>query len=106
MILFDIQTSQEKAVADLHPQTRPAGTFASAHHYHAVRKSERQNRRRCQKRYTLHISPRAFTYEYRVTYRDSLTSSEQITSGTWKVKPRRVKTSPFLQKNVLPNVLM
>ena len=33
---------------------------------------------------TLKFSRRLFNREYRVTYRDSLTSSEKITAGKWK----------------------
>lgn len=83
MILFDIQTSQEKAIADL---TRKQGLPVLSQVPIITMRLEEVNGKTAadvKKDSTLNISQRAFTYEYRVTYRDSLTSSEKITSGTW-----------------------
>ena len=81
MILFDIQTSQEKGVAGL---TRKLGLPVLSQVPIVTMRLDKVNGKTAndaKKDSTLHISPKAFAYEYRVTYRDSLTNSEQITAG-------------------------
>ncbi|TSD67230.1 FtsX-like permease family protein [Inquilinus sp. KBS0705] len=83
MILFDIQTNQEKPLADL---TRKQGLPVLSQVPIIAMRLEKVNGKTAadvKKDTTLRISPRAFSYEYRVTYRDSLTSSEEVTSGKW-----------------------
>ncbi|MDB5134740.1 MAG: transporter permease [Mucilaginibacter sp.] len=83
MILFDIQTSQEKGVAAL----------ARQHHLPVLQQVPVVNTRIAKingkteadvkKDTTLRFSPHTFANEYRVTYRDSLTPTEKITDGEW-----------------------
>ncbi|MEO7215380.1 FtsX-like permease family protein [Mucilaginibacter sp.] len=91
MILFDIQTSQEKPLAEL---TRKQGLPVLSQVPIITMRLDKVNGKTAadaKKDSTLHISPRAFAWEYRVTYRDSLTNSEQITSGKFigKAAPGR-----------------
>jgi putative ABC transport system permease protein len=84
MILFDIQTSQEKALAEL---TRKQGLPVLSQVPIITMRLEKVNGKTAadaKKDTTLRISQRAFSYEYRVTYRDSLTTSEEVTSGKWE----------------------
>jgi putative ABC transport system permease protein len=89
MILFDIQASQKKAIADL---TRKQGLHVQQQvpiitiHLEKINgKTEADVKKDKRSK----ISPRAFTNEYRTTYRDTLTASEKILTGTWvgKVEP-------------------
>ncbi|WP_374951092.1 ABC transporter permease [Mucilaginibacter sp.] len=83
MILFDIQSSQKSAVANL---TRQQGLKVLSQVPIITMRVEKVNGKTAadvKKDTTLRISPNVFTYEYRVTYRDSLTSSEKITGGEW-----------------------
>src|ERR1700761_2683448 len=83
MILFDIQTSQEKGVANL----------ARQHHLPVLQqvpvvtirleKINGKTEADVKKDTALKISPHIFANEYRVTYRDSLTPTERITDGDW-----------------------
>ena len=83
MILFDIQTSQEKGVAAL----------ARRHHLPILQqvpvvtlrleKINGKTEADVKKDTTLRISPHAFANEYRVTYRDTLTPTEKVTEGDW-----------------------
>jgi putative ABC transport system permease protein len=94
MILFDIQTAQQKAVADL---TRKQGLPVLSQVPIITMRLEKVNGKTAadaKKDTALHISQRAFTYEYRVTYRDALTPSEQVTSGTWTGKAEPGKDIP------------
>jgi putative ABC transport system permease protein len=94
MILFDIQTAQQKAVANL---TRKQGLPVLSQVPIITMRLEKVNGKTAadaKKDTALHISQRAFTYEYRVTYRDALTPSEQVTSGTWTGKAEPGKDIP------------
>jgi len=94
MILFDIQNSQQQGVADL---TRKQGLPVLSQVPIVTMRLDKVNGKTAadaKKDSTLHISPRAFAYEYRVTYRDSLTNSEQITAGTFIGKTNGGKEVP------------
>lgn len=94
MILFDIQTKQRAEVADL---TRKQGLPVLSQVPIITMRLEQVNGKTAadaKKDTTLRISQRAFNYEYRVTYRDSLTASEKITSGTWMGKAEAGKDIP------------
>jgi putative ABC transport system permease protein len=83
MILFDIQNSQEKGVA----------AVARQHHLPVLQQVpvvtirletvNGKNEAAVKKDTTLKISPHIFSNEYRVTYRDTLTSTEKVTDGHW-----------------------
>ncbi|MDP9077481.1 MAG: FtsX-like permease family protein [Bacteroidota bacterium] len=94
MILFDIQTGQEQAVAKLTKQQGlpvvqqvPIVTIR-------LDKINGKTEADVKKDTTLKISPRAFTYEYRVTYRDSVTATEKIIKGNWVGKAEAGKEIP------------
>ncbi|MCO5935446.1 ABC transporter permease [Mucilaginibacter sp. RB4R14] len=94
MILFDIQTAQQKAVADL---TRKQGLPVLSQVPIITMRLEKVNGKTAadaKKDSTLRIAERAYTYEYRVTYRDSITYSEKITSGKWAGKAQPGKDIP------------
>ncbi|MEB0260244.1 MULTISPECIES: ABC transporter permease [unclassified Mucilaginibacter] len=94
MILFDIQTAQQKAVADL---TRKQGLPVLSQVPIITMRLEKVNGKTAadaKKDSTLRIAERAYTYEYRVTYRDSITNSEKITSGKWAGKAQPGKDIP------------
>ncbi|MFD0766766.1 ABC transporter permease [Mucilaginibacter lutimaris] len=94
MILFDIQGSQQKAVADL---TLKQGLPVLSQVPIITMRLEKVNGKTAadaKKDSTLHIAERAFTYEYRVTYRDSTTNSEKITAGKWEGKADPGKDIP------------
>jgi len=83
MILFDIQSSQQKAVADLTREQKlpvlqqvPIITIRMDQ---VNGKTEAQTAKDPKSK----ISRHAFSYEYRVTYRDTLTPSEKIIEGQW-----------------------
>ncbi|MDB5023686.1 MAG: macB 6 [Mucilaginibacter sp.] len=83
MILFDIQTSQEKAVAGLARQHQlpvlqqvPVVTIR-------LQKINGKTEADVKKDTALKISPHVFANEYRITYRDSLTPTEKVTDGHW-----------------------
>ena len=83
MILFDIQTSQKKQIADL---TRSQGLPVQQQVPIITVRLEKINGKTAadvKKDSTLRYSPKAFGYEYRVTYRDTLTPSEKIIKGEW-----------------------
>lgn len=87
MVLFDIQTNQKEQVARLTRQ----------HHLPVLQQVPVVSMRleeingltgsQVRNDTTLGISPRAFTREYRVTYRDSLIDSEKLKAGTWTGRP-------------------
>ncbi|WP_205941073.1 ABC transporter permease [Albibacterium indicum] len=84
MVLFDIQTRQKDEVTDLVRlsglpviQEVPIVTI-QLESINGYRQSD------VEKDSTLEISTRAFARELRVTFRDSLISSEKITEGSWK----------------------
>ena len=83
MILFDIQTGQEKAVASLTQQQGlpvlqqvPIVTVR-------IEKIKGKTAADVRKDTTLKISSHAFANEYRVTYRDSLAATEKILDGSF-----------------------
>jgi len=86
MVLFDIQTNQKDQVAALTRQYRlpvlqqvPIVTMR-------LEEINGFNGTDVKKDSTSELSYRAFTREYRVTYRDTLASSEKIIAGTWHGK--------------------
>jgi putative ABC transport system permease protein len=94
MILFDIQSSQKKAVAGITKQQGlpviqqvPIVTVR-------LEKIKGKTAEDLKKDTTIRISRHAFANEYRVTYRDSLTPSEKITQGTWIGKAETGKEIP------------
>ena len=94
MILFDIQSSQQKAVADLTRQYKlpvqqqvPIVTVR-------LEKINNKTAADIKKDKRSKISRHAFSNEYRVTYRDTLTPSEKILSGEWIGKAEPGKEAP------------
>ena len=94
MILFDIQSSQKKAVADLTRQQKlpviqqvPIVTIR-------LEKINGKTAEDVKKDPKSKISKGAFSYEYRVTYRDTLTPSEKIVKGDWVGKADPGKEIP------------
>jgi len=83
MILFDIQSSQQKAVADLtRTQKLPViqqVPIVTIRLDQVNGKTAEQVRKDTKSK----ISLRAFANEYRATYRDTLTPSEKIIRGEW-----------------------
>jgi putative ABC transport system permease protein len=83
MILFDIQNSQEKGVADI----------ARTHHLPIIQqvpvvtirleKINGKTEADLAKDTSLKFNKFVFANEYRVTYRDSLTATEKLTDGDW-----------------------
>ncbi|QJD98509.1 FtsX-like permease family protein [Mucilaginibacter robiniae] len=83
IILFDIQTNQEKGIVDITRQYKmpviqqvPIVTIR-------IEKINNKTITDLEKDSTSASMRRALTSEYRVTYRDSLVSSEKITAGKW-----------------------
>jgi len=94
MILFDIQTSQEKAVAALTKQQGlpvlqqvPIVTMR-------LEKVKGKTAAEVKKDTSLKISVHVFANEFRVTYRDTLTPSEKILKGEWIGKAEPGKEVP------------
>jgi len=83
MVLFDIQTKQEKGVADL----------AREHHLPIlqqvpivtvrIKKINGKTEEETKKDTSIKVIPWLFANEFRVTYRDTLSSTEKITGGNW-----------------------
>lgn len=83
MLLFDIQSSQENAIAALTRQQNlpimqqvPVVTIR-------LEKVNGKTAADVKKDNSIKVSHKAFANEYRVTYRDSLTPSEKIIDGAW-----------------------
>ncbi|MDR6944458.1 ABC transporter permease [Mucilaginibacter pocheonensis] len=94
MILFDIQTSQKDAVAGL---TRKQGLPVIQQVPIVTLRIEQINGKTAadlQKDSTIKIQHSVFAYEYRVTFRDSLSESEKLTDGTWIGKAQPGKDVP------------
>ena len=94
MILFDIQNSQKDAVAGL---TRKQGLPVLQQVPIVTLRIEQVRGKTAadlQKDTTIKISHGVFAYEYRVTFRDSLSESEKITDGTWRGKAEPGKDIP------------
>jgi putative ABC transport system permease protein len=94
MILFDIQTSQQKAVAAL---TRQQGLPVQQQVPIVTLRIEKINGKTAadfKKDTTLKFSRHIFSNEFRVTYRDTLTPSEKIIKGEWVGKADPGKEIP------------
>jgi putative ABC transport system permease protein len=94
MILFDIQTSQEKAVAAL---TKQQGLPVQQQVPIVTLRIEKINGKTAadfKKDTTLKFSRHIFSNEFRVTYRDTLTPSEKIIKGEWIGKADAGKEIP------------
>jgi putative ABC transport system permease protein len=94
MILFDIQSSQQKAIAQL---TRQKGLPVLQQVPIVAVKLEKINGKTeadVKKDTTLKYPVRAFTWEYRVTYRDTLSATEKIIKGEWVGKAEPGKEIP------------
>jgi putative ABC transport system permease protein len=86
MLLFDIQSSQEKAVAEL---TKKQGLPVIQQVPIVTLRLEKVNGKTAadiKKDSLSKVSSKAFANEYRVTYRDSLTQSEKVIDGVWSGK--------------------
>lgn len=84
IVLFDIQSSQGQGVADI---AKAYGLPVNEIIPIVNMRLEDVNgitAAQVKKDSTIKLSRWIFTREYRVTYRDSLTSTEKITSGKWK----------------------
>ncbi|HEY2582968.1 MAG TPA: FtsX-like permease family protein [Mucilaginibacter sp.] len=95
MILFDIQTSQEKAVANLTRQQKLPVIQQVPIITVRLEKVNGKTSAEIKKDSTSKISVHAFAYEYRVTYRDTLTATEKILKGTWIGKAEPGKEIPI-----------
>jgi len=94
MILFDIQTTQQKGIADLtRKQKMPVLQLVPII---TIRLDQVNGKTEAQvkKDPKSKISSHAFSYEYRVTYRDTLTPSEKIVNGEWTGKAVAGKDVP------------
>jgi putative ABC transport system permease protein len=94
MILFDIQSSQEKAVADI---TKQQGLpilqqvpIVTLRLVNVNGKTARDYKKDKKAKFSRNI----FSNEYRVTYRDTLTPSEKIVTGNWIGKAEAGKDIP------------
>jgi len=83
MILFDIQNKQQQAVADVTTQHKlpiiQQVPIITVHIDQVNGKTAAQAKLDT----AFRINPRVYNSELRVTYRDSLTSSERVTQGEW-----------------------
>lgn len=83
LILFDIQTNQQQQVVNLTKQQHlPVMGMVPIV---TIRLEELNGKKAAiyKKDTSLHVPHQVFSREYRVTYRDSLVSSEKITAGKW-----------------------
>lgn len=84
MVLFDIQTAQKEAVKKLTlEQGLPVNDMVPIVNMR-LESINNITAETLRKDSTLSIQPWVFNREYRVTFRDSLISSEKITKGKWK----------------------
>jgi putative ABC transport system permease protein len=95
MILFDIQSSQEKAIADLTRQQKLPVIQQVPIIAVRLEKVNGKTSADIKKDSTSKIPIHAFTFEYRVTYRDTLTATEKILKGTWTGKAEPGKEIPI-----------
>lgn len=94
MILFDIQSSQEKGVVQL---TKQQGLPVLQQVPIVTMRIEQINGKTAAdltKDTTIKIQHGVFAWEYRVTFRDSLTSSEKLLDGKWIGKANPSKEIP------------
>ncbi|UEG51579.1 ABC transporter permease [Mucilaginibacter daejeonensis] len=83
MILFDIQTAQEKGVVELAWQNKlPIIQQVPIVTIH-IDKINGKTATALPKDSTANDMRKAFSYEYRVTYRNFLTASEKVSEGKW-----------------------
>jgi putative ABC transport system permease protein len=83
MILFDIQSSQEKGVVDITERYKlPIIQQVPIVTIH-IDKIKGKTAAMLPKDSTADDQRKAFSYEYRVTYRDFLTPSEKVSEGKW-----------------------
>lgn len=83
MVLFDIQTQQKKQIASL---TKTSNLPVLQEVPIVTMRLEEINgntKASIEKDSTLALSTRAFSREYRITYRDTLTGPEKVTVGKW-----------------------
>lgn len=84
IVLFDIQSSQQQKLMYLaHQHGLPVKATVPIVNMR-LEKVNGFTAEQVQKDSTIGLSNRIFSREYRVTYRDSLTSSESIRTGKWK----------------------
>jgi putative ABC transport system permease protein len=95
MLLFDIQTSQKNGIGDLTREHKlpviqqvPIVTIR-------LEKVNGKTAEDVKKDSKSQVSKRAFSNEYRVTYRDTLTQSEKIIDGDWQGKAQPGKDIPI-----------
>ncbi|GAB2535820.1 ABC transporter permease [Rufibacter soli] len=96
MVLFDIQTSQREAVAAL---TRQQGLPVIQQVPIVTMRIEEvngQNAEAVKKDSTSGLSIRAFQREIRSTFRDTLTSTEKISQGTWRGSVRSPEDTVYV----------
>lgn len=87
MVLFDIQTAQKDSVRQLTlDKGLPVITMVPIVNMR-VEKINQVTIETVRKDSTIPIQPWVFNREYRVTFRDSLISSEKLTKGSWHGKP-------------------
>lgn len=94
MILFDIQKSQKNAVAD---STRKQGLPVLQQVPIVTVRLEQINGKTAadvMRDTTIQIPHSVFTWEYRVTFRDTLSTSEKLLDGTWIGKAEAGKDIP------------
>ena len=95
MILFDIQSSQEKGVATVTKQqglpVQQQVPIITVRLFSVNGKTGAD----LKKDTTLKLSRHIFSNEYRVTYRDTLTPSEKVIDGTWIGKATPGKDIPI-----------
>jgi putative ABC transport system permease protein len=83
IVLFDIQTNQKQGVSNLAKQySLPVKEFIPIVNMH-IEAVNGITVSQVIMDTTIKFSRRLFNREYRVTYRDSLTSSEKLTAGKW-----------------------
>jgi len=86
MVLFDIQTAQKDSVKQLTlAQGLPVNDLVPIVNMRLERIND-ITIERVRKDSTIAVQPWVFNREYRVTFRDSLISSEKITKGAWRPK--------------------
>ena len=84
MVLFDIQSAQKAGLVNLAQQYRLPATETVPIVNMRLEAIGAITAAKVIEDSTLDISLRVFSREYRVTFRDSLTSSEKITEGKWQ----------------------
>ncbi|WP_051080658.1 ABC transporter permease [Pontibacter roseus] len=83
LVLFDIQNSQRDQVAELTKEQGLPILYFDPIVTVRLEQIKQLTLADVRKDTTLDIGPRNFTREYRVTYRDHLSDSEETESGTW-----------------------